>query len=153
MAVKGKPYKGPILTCLVFLIIYNFYVRDLERKMAGWALSCTRHCISWSLDIPWQMCRVLCKCPGSTLTARIKPSASQCPKCGHCPHCEELQPISPICSSSSSRWLAVSLQNTFPLSCLNFVRTQGLINPCPAVSDQDRLVFQMLVTCEGQHRR
>lgn len=32
MAVKGKPYKGPILTCLVFLIIYNFYVRDLERK-------------------------------------------------------------------------------------------------------------------------
>lgn len=42
--------------------------------------------------------------------------------------------------------VTVSLQNTSPLSYLNFVRAEGLINPSPAVSDQDRLVFKMLVT-------
>lgn len=47
----------------------------------------------------------------------------------------------------------MALQNNFPLSCLNFVRAQGLINPSPAGSDQDRLVFKMLVTHEGQHTR
>ena len=29
------------------------------------------------------MCRVLCKCPGATLTARMQPSAGLCPKCRH----------------------------------------------------------------------
>lgn len=49
--------------------------------------------------------------------------------------------------------VVVSLQSTFPLNCLNLLGAQGQINPSPAVSAQDRLVFEMLVTCEGQPRR
>lgn len=100
------------------------------------------------------MCRVLCKCPGAKSTARIKPSAGQCPKRGHS-HPAPLWRTTthPTYLLLLKSQVAVALQNNFPLSCLNFVRAQGLINPSPAGSDQDRLVFKMLVTHEGQHTR
>lgn len=99
------------------------------------------------------MCRILCKCPGATLTARIKHSAGQCPKCGHRHPAPLWRTTTHLTYLLLLKFqVAVSLQNTSLLSCLNFVRAQGLRNPSPAVSDHDRLVFKMLVTCEGQHR-
>lgn len=96
------------------------------------------------------MCRVLCKCPGATLTARIKPSAGQRPKHGHS-HPAPLWRTTthPTYLVLLKSQVAVALQNNFPLSSLNFARAQGLINPSAAGSDQDRLVFEMLVNSWG----
>lgn len=46
--------------------------------------------------------------------------------------------------------VAVALQNTLPLSCLNLMRARSQINRPPAGLDWDGLVFTVLVTGEGQ---
>lgn len=134
MAVKGKPYKGLILTCLVFLIIYNIYVSDLDRKMAERALSYTKNCISWGL-VPWEGTDV--QGPLQVPRGQNKTLHGSVQGAGTATLLDCVEPLPTAgthltCLLLLKSQVVAALQNTFPLSCLNSMRAWSLPNRSPS---------------------
>lgn len=118
----------------MFLIIYDIYVSDLDRKMAERALSYTKNCISWGL-VPWEGTDVqgpLQVPRGQNKTLRGSVSKARAPPLLDC-----VEPLPAAGTHLTSLLLiksqvVVALQNTFPLSCLNLMRAWSLPNKSPS---------------------